>query len=146
MTPHGGFSQGVNLSCAGLPNESTCFFDSQTLSPGAYTTNLVVSTTSPHSCGTSTPYFLGSNGGDPGVAPFALPAIAGLLAIFLPGRRRWMRALLAVIVGRGNDADERMRNLHRPGHRPATYTFQVWGSATGTSELETQPVTITVTI
>jgi hypothetical protein len=146
VTPHGGFSQGVNLSCAGLPNEATCFFDTQTLTTGAYTTNLVVNTTAPHSCGTSTPYFLGSNSGGTGIAPFALPAIAGLLAIFLPGRRRWMRALLAVIVVAGVTQMSGCGTCTDLGTRPATYTFQVWGAATGTSELETQPVTITVTI
>jgi len=146
VTPQNGFSQGVNLSCANLPNEATCFFDTATLSTGAYTTDLVVSTTAPHSCGTTTPYFLGWNGGGRGVVPFALPAIAGLLAIFLPGRRRWMRALLAVIVVAGMTQISGCGTCTDLGTRPATYTFQVTGAATGTSEVEAQIVTITVTI
>jgi hypothetical protein len=146
VTPQNGFSQGVNLSCANLPSEATCFFDTAALSAGAYTTNLVVSTTAPHSCGTTTPYFLGSNGGGRGVVPFALPAIAGLLVIFLPGRRRWMRALLAVIVVAGMTQMSGCGNCTDLGTRPATYTFQVTGAAAGTSEVEAQTVTITVTI
>jgi Bacterial Ig-like domain (group 3)/FG-GAP-like repeat len=146
VTPLNGFSQGVNLSCANLPSEATCFFDTATLAAGGYTTDLVVSTTAPHSCGTSTPYFLGSNSGGPGVAPFALPAIAGLLAIFLPGRRRWLRALLAAFLVTGMTHLTGCGTCTDLGTRPATYTFQITGAATGTSEVEAQPVTITVTI
>jgi hypothetical protein len=146
VTPLNGFSQGVNLSCANLPSEATCFFDIANLTAGNYTTDLVIGTTAPHSCGASTPYFLGSNGGGPGVAPFALPAIAGLLAIFLPGRRRWMRSLLAVILVAGMTHLTGCGNCTDLGTRPATYTFQVTGAATGTSEVESQPVTITVKI
>jgi hypothetical protein len=151
VTPQNGFSQGVNLSCANLPSEASCLFDSATLANGGGTTSLAVGTTAPHSCGTTQPYFLGFNGGGGG-APFALPALAGLLAIFfprrrrLPGRRRWLRALLALVVvavamqatGCGNCTDL--------GTRPATYTFQVNATSTGTSEVQSQPVTITVTI
>jgi hypothetical protein len=145
VTPQNGFSQTVNLSCANLPSEAACFFDSAALANGGGTTSLVVGTTAPHSCGTTQPYFLGFNGGG-GAAPLALPALAGLLAMFLPGRRRWLRALLALVVvavamqatGCGNCTDL--------GTRPATYTFQVNATSTGTSEVQSQPVTITVTI
>lgn len=146
VTPQGGFTQGVNLSCANLPTETTCYFGNAQITGGSGTTNLVVATTAPHSCSTSQPYFVGANGGGPGAAPFALPAIAGLLAIFLPGRRRWLRALLALVLVAGAMQMTGCGNCTDLGTRPATYTFQVTGAATGTSEVEAQTVTITVTI
>jgi Bacterial Ig-like domain (group 3)/FG-GAP-like repeat len=145
VVPLNGFSQDVTLSCANLPSEATCFFDSATISGGSGTTNLVVGTNAPHSCGTTQPYFLGSNGGG-GVAPYALPALAGLLAIFLPGKRRWLRALIAVVLVGGVTQMTGCGTCTDLGTRPATYTFQIVGAAANTSEVETQTVTFTVTI
>jgi hypothetical protein len=145
VTPQGGFSQDVKLSCANLPYEGSCFFDSTTIAGGSGTTNLVVGTTAPHSCGTTQPYFLGSNDGG-GLAPYTLPAIAGLLAIFLPGRRRWLRALIALMLVAGVTQMTGCGNCTDLGTRPATYTFTVTGTSSGTSEVEAQTVTITVTI
>jgi hypothetical protein len=155
VTPTNGFSQAVNLSCANLPPEATCFFDSATIAAGGGTTNLVVSTSAPHSCGTNQPYFLGSNGGG-GLLPFGLPALAGLLAVFLPGRRRlrgrwlrgrWLRGLLAVAVAALTmQATGCGGNCTDLGTRPATYTFQINGTAATTGAVVSQPVTITVAI
>jgi hypothetical protein len=145
VTPVNGFSQDVKLSCANLPYEGSCFFDSPTITGGSGSTNLVVGTTAPHSCGTTQPYFLGSNGGG-GLAPYALPAIAGLLAIFLPGRRRWLRSLVAVVLVAAATQMSGCGNCTDLGTRPATYTFTVTGTSSGTSEVEAQTVTITVTI
>ena len=145
VTPVNGFSQDVKLSCANLPYEGSCFFDSTTITGGSGTTNLVVGTTAPHTCGTTQPYFLGSNGGG-GLAPYALPAIAGLLAIFLPGRRRWLRTLLAVVLVAAATHLTGCGTCTDLGTRPATYTFTVTGTSSGTSEVEAQTVTITVTI
>jgi Bacterial Ig-like domain (group 3)/FG-GAP-like repeat len=146
VTPQNGFSLGVNLACANLPSEATCFFDTTSVAGGGGTTNLVVATTAPHSCGTTQPYFLGANGGGPGIAPIALPALAGLLAMFLPGRRRWLRALIALAVVAAATQMTGCGNCTDLGTRPATYTFQVTGTSTGTSEVQTQSVTMTVTI
>jgi hypothetical protein len=146
VTPQNGFSQSVNLACANLPSEVTCFFDTTSLLNGGGTTNLVVATTAPHSCGTTQPYFLGANGGGPRIAPIALPALAGLLAMFLPGKRRWLRALIALAVAVTVTQMTGCGNCTDLGTRPATYTFQVTGSSATTSEVQSQPVTITVTI
>ncbi len=145
VTPQSGFSQDVKLSCANLPNEGSCFFDSTTIAGGSGTTSLVVGTAAPHSCGTTQPYFLGSNGRG-GLAPYALPAIAGLLAIFLPGKRRWLRALIALVLVAAATQMSGCGNCTDLGTRPATYTFTVTGTSAGTSEVEAQTVTITVTI
>jgi hypothetical protein len=145
VTPQNGFSQPLNLTCANLPSEAFCSFGSTTLTGGGGTTSLVIATTAPHSCGTTQPYFIGLNGGS-GAAPFALPAIAGLLSMFVPGRRRWLRGLVALLVVAGVSQMSGCGNCTDLGTRPATYTFQVTGTATETSEMQSQPVTITVTI
>jgi hypothetical protein len=142
VTGQNGFAQAVNLTCSGLPTETTCFFDSPQIAAGGGTTELLVQTTAPHSCGTTQPYFLGSNGG-PGMAPFAL---AGLLTLFLPGRRRWLRAFVALIVVTGATQLTGCGNCTDLGTRPATYAFTVTASSAGTSEAHSQPVTITVTL
>jgi len=139
-----GFNFGVNLACANLPAEMSCTFLNSTLTPGATTpgsTTLFVGTSAPHACGTTQPYFVGGN-----LMPVTLPSLAGLLALLLPGRRRWLRMLVAIVAvatamqvtGCGNCTDL--------GNRPGTYTFQVTGSSTGTSEVESQTVTLNVTI
>ncbi|HEY4381544.1 MAG TPA: Ig-like domain repeat protein, partial [Acidobacteriaceae bacterium] len=142
VTSLNGFAQTVNLSCANLPTEATCHFDSTQIAAGNGVTQMIVFTSAPHSCGSTQPYFLGSNG----AAPFALPTLACFAVLFVPGRRRWLRALVALaicvvavqITGCGNCTDL--------GTRPGTYTFQVSGTSSSTSEVKSQPVTITVAI
>jgi hypothetical protein len=143
------FATAVDLSCSGLPTEATCQFVNATIASGGGTTTLVLGTMAPHSCGSAEPYFLGRSSGGPGIAPLAVPALAGLVALFVPGRRRrWLRSLIALaavavamqLSGCGNCTDL--------GTRPGTYTVQVVGMATGsgTSEVEGEIVTLMVTI
>jgi hypothetical protein len=143
VTAQNGFAQDVNLSCGNLPNEAGCSFASSLISGGSGTTSVFLNTAAPHSCGTNEPYFVGSNGGGPGIL---LPALAGLIAIFLPGRRRWLRALLAVLLTAGATQITGCSTCSDLGTRPATYTFQVLGTAAGTGEVESQAVTLTITI
>jgi hypothetical protein len=141
-----GFLDGVNLSCGPLPTEVACQFVGAAIPAGGGSATLILTTTAPHSCGTTTPYFLGGNGGGAGLAPLAAPVLAGLIAVFIPGRRRWLRGLMAMaavavamqLSGCGNCTDL--------GTRPGTYTIQVIGASAGTSEVESQSVTLTVTI
>lgn len=144
VTPQNGFVQSVNLACANLPNEASCFFDSSTLTNGGGSTSLVVGTSAPHTCGTDQPYFLGQNGG--GAGRVAWPALAGLAALLLPGRRRWLRGLIALAAVAALTQMTGCSTCTDLGTRPATYTFQVTGTAAGTGEVQAQPVTITVTI
>jgi hypothetical protein len=146
VTPQNGFAQGVNLTCANLPTEASCFFDSPTIAAGGGTTNLVVGTTAPHTCGATQPYFLGSNSGGPGIAPVALPALAGLALLLVPGRRRWLRSLIAMAVVAAATQMTGCGTCTDLGTRPATYTFQVTGTATGSSTTQAQSVTLTVAI
>jgi hypothetical protein len=139
-----GFAQGVNLACANLPAETTCSFGSAAIGAGGGSTTLLLSTTAPHSCGTTQPYFNSGNG--PGLARMALPALAGLILIFIPGKRRWLRALVAAVVVAGATQMTGCGDCTDLGTRPATYTFQVTGTAATSSSAVSQPVTLNVTL
>ena len=146
-----GFSQAVNLACGNLPNEAICQFDTPQIGVGGGPAHVIVFTTAPHSCGTTQPYFLGGNGAGPGIAPIALPALAGpmlagLVLLFIPGKRRWLRALIALIVVAAATQITGCGNCSDLGTRPATYTFQITGTSATTSETESQAVTMTVAI
>jgi hypothetical protein len=146
MTPQNGFAESVNLSCGSMPSEATCFFTQGTIPSGGGSAPLGVETTSPHSCNSNTPYFVGGNGGGTGLVPLALPTLAGLLAFFLPGRRRWLRALLAAVLMAGAMQTVGCGNCTDLGTKPGTYTFQVIGTSTGTGQVQSQAVSLNVTI
>jgi Bacterial Ig-like domain (group 3) len=143
---YNGFAEGVNLTCGSLPNEATCTFAPAAIASGGGTSQLIVLTTAPHSCGTTQPYFLGGNGGGPHLAPFALPALAGLAAFLIPGKRRWLRALMALIAVAGTTQMMGCGNCTDLGTKPATYTFQVIGTSASTGEVQSQTVTLNITI
>jgi hypothetical protein len=151
VTAQNGFTQAVNLTCSNLPYEASCIFLGPTITGGGSST-LVVSNTAPHTCGATQPYFVGGGGGiGRPLAPFALPALAGLLALFLPGRRRWLRVLIVLAVAAVAVQITGCGNCTDLGTRPGTYTFQVTGTFAGQGpstppETQTVPVTLTVTI
>ncbi len=147
VTAQNGFSEGVNLACGALPSETTCTFAPSTIAGGGGgQSNLVLVTTAPHSCGATQPYFFGGNGGAPSLAPLALPALAGLFALFIPGRRRWLRALLAMAVVAGLAQIAGCGTCTDLGTRPNTYTIQVIGTSAVTGEVQSQALTINATI
>ena len=146
VAPQNNFSQGVNLTCSNLPSEASCTFLNPTIAAGGGATTLIVQTTSPHTCGTTTPYFYGRVGKGPLASPFALPTLAGLALLIVPGRRRWLRALLAVVAVAAVTQISGCSTCTDLGTRPATYTFQVTGTASSSSTTQAQPVTMTVTI
>jgi hypothetical protein len=147
VTAKSGFVQTVNLACGNLPYEATCSFVAPSIAGGSGSTTLFVTSTAPHSCGTTQPYFLGSNNGGPGRMPLALPALAGLAVMFIPGKRRWLRALVATIVVAGATQITGCGNCTDLGTRPASYTFQVTGTAAaGPAEVEAQTITLNVVI
>ena len=146
VTTVSGFLDGVNLSCGPVPTEAACQFVNAAIPAGGGSTTLVLTTAAPHSCGTTEPYFLGGNGGGVGLAPWAAPVLAGLLVVFIPGRRRWLRGLLAVVMVAGAMQITGCGHCTDLGTKPGTYTIQVIGASAGTSEVESQSVTLTVTI
>jgi hypothetical protein len=145
VTALNGFSNDVSLACGTLPTEASCTFTPATIAGGNGSTTLFLETTSPHSCGSTQSYFVGANGGGSGLTPLALPALAGLVAIFIPGRRRWLRALLIVVLAAGATQLTGCSTCTDLATRPGTYTFQVTGTAS-TGEVEAQTITLNVTI
>ena len=139
-------AQSVNLACTNLPSEASCIFLNPTIAAGGGSTTLIVETTAPHSCGASTPYFYGAGGRGPLAAPFALPALAGLLLLIVPGKRRWLRALVVVAAVAAATQITGCSTCTDLGTRPGTYSFQVTGTAATSSEVQAQTVTITVAI
>jgi hypothetical protein len=146
VTANNGFAEGVNLTCGNLPTEATCTFAPAATPSGGGASTLIVETTAPHTCGTTQPYFLGGNGGGPHLAPFALPALAGLVAFLIPGKRRWLRSLMALIAVAAITQMTGCSTCTDLGTKPATYTFQVIGTSAVTSEVQSQTVTLNITI
>jgi hypothetical protein len=146
VTANNGFAESVNLSCGNLPTEATCIFAPAATPSGGGMTTLIVETTAPHDCGTEQPYFLGGNGGGPHLAPFALPALAGLVAFLIPGKRRWLRSLMALIAVAAIAQMTGCSTCTDLGTKPATYTFQVIGTSAVTGEVQSRTVTLNVTI
>jgi hypothetical protein len=146
IVSNSGFSAPVNLSCGPLPNEARCTFVNPIIN-GAGATTLFIATTAPHDCGNSAPYFLGSNGGGFGLHSLALPAMAGLIAFCVPGRRRWMRGLLMLAIAAGAMQVSGCGHCTDLATRPGTYTFTVNATTGGSSgQTQSQAVTIHVTI
>jgi hypothetical protein len=146
VTANNGFAEGVNLTCGNLPTEATCTFAPAATPSGGGASTLIVETTAPHTCGTTQPYFLGGNGGGPHLAPFALPALAGLVAFLIPGKRRWLRSLMALIAVAAITQMTGCSTCTDLGTKPATYTFQVIGTSAVTGEVQSQTVTLNITI
>jgi hypothetical protein len=113
---------------------------------GAGTTTLFIATSAPHDCNNSTPYFLGSNGGF-GLRPLAVPALAGLVAFCVPGRRRWLRGLLMLAIAAGAMQTSGCGHCTDLATRPGTYTVTVNATTGGSSgQTQSQPVKIHVFI
>jgi hypothetical protein len=143
ITSINGFSAPVNLSCGPLPRESTCTFLNPVIN-GAGATTLFVATTAPHDCNSSQPYFLGSNNGF-GIRSLALPALAGLFALCLPGRRKWLRGVLVVLLAAGAMSVSGCGNCTDLATRPGTYSFTVNATTAGSSG-QTQSQTVTMNV
>jgi hypothetical protein len=81
------------LGCGQLPNGTTCTFAQSTLPANGGATTLTISTTAPHACGASTPYFTAR--GEVSHSGKTLPWLA-LVGVVVLGvrRRRGLRGLL----------------------------------------------------
>ena len=146
----GGFSQPVNLTCTGLPQETTCVFVQPQTPPGGGLTTLQVAVSAPHNCGSNTPYFVSSASGPGTTAKVALSALlgGGLLFAGIRRRRRMLVGTLflalislcgfAMISGCGACTDL--------GTKPGVYSLTVVGTAQGSTEVESQKIPLTVTI
>jgi len=147
VTEASGYSQPVALGCGSLPTEAVCTFALGTIPAGGGTTTLLVSTMAPHDCGATTPYFVGTGRGFG--APFAVPVLAGLVVLLAPGRRRWLKGLLAMVAVAALIQATGCGHCTDLGTRPGSYAFQVTGSAPGTTggtQTSSVPVALNVTL
>jgi hypothetical protein len=128
VTALNGYSQPVQLTCSGLPHETTCTFVQSLIGVGGGTTGMIVSPAAPHNCGSSTPDFVAPNGKS-GLVGLAL----GGLALFgLRRRRRLVKALVLVgafcvlpmLGGCGSGCKDF-------GTEPTNYTFMVTATSVG---------------
>jgi hypothetical protein len=146
-----GFSQPVQLSCAGLPNEATCSFVQTTIPSGGGSTTLQVHVTAPHDCGSNQPYYVASTGSGAGtMAAFALPGLLGGGLLLIGGRRRRLGLTILLLSASliGLSAVSGCGRCTDLGTEPGTYTFNVVGTAQGGPLTQTQmdSVQLTVTI
>jgi len=139
VTPVSGFAGAVTLSCANLPSEAACTFGDATIPVGGGSTTLTLTTMFPHDCGSDIPY-----GGFGALHPppsfgYRGPALAGVLLLLLPRkRRRMIKALLSLTVicalasltGCGSHCTDF-------GTAPGSYTFNVNGTAPAATPVTT---------
>jgi hypothetical protein len=141
ITELNNFSEPVQLSCSGLPNEASCTFATSLIPAGGGTTMLLIGASAPHNCGSKTPYFVA--GGRRGIGIFAVAVM-----LFFVRRRRVLKGLvlavaiyvLPMLSGCGGNCTDL-------GTKPGNYTFTVTGTSTGSPVVtQTQVVKMTVTI
>jgi hypothetical protein len=80
------------LGCGQLPHGTTCTFAQSTLPANGGATTLTISTTAPHACGASTPYFTARGGTSRGGTTLQWLALVGV-GFFAVRRRRRLRGL-----------------------------------------------------
>jgi hypothetical protein len=125
VAPQTGYMQPVQLSCADLPSEAACTFAAHTIPAGGGTTTLQLSTMAPRSC------VVADAGSTTAGLPFAGTAVAALLALFLPGKRRLrIKGLLVALVALcGMATLSGCGACTDLGTKPGSYTIRVMGSS-----------------
>jgi hypothetical protein len=124
--------QPFQLGCSLLPAGSTCRFGQTMLPANGGSTTLTITTTAPHACGASTPYFTARGGASRGGRGLAWLAVAGLLLLRVRRRRGLLLGMVvclslsvasAPLVGCGGCTDV--------GTQPLRYSFLVTATAGG---------------
>ena len=123
VAPQAGYMQPVQLSCADLPSEAACTFATHTIPAGGGTTTLQLSTMAPRSCEVAN-----SESQTAGL-PFAGAAVAALLVLLIPGKRRKAikGLLVALITLCGMATLSGCGACTDLGTKPGTYTIRVIG-------------------
>jgi hypothetical protein len=125
VAPQAGSIQPVQLSCAGLPSESTCTFGTATLPVNGGTTSLQITTMEPHSCESA------PSSSEIAGAPFAGPLFAGLIFFFIPRRKyTLLNRLLLVLIACGVATLTGCGNCTDLGTRPGDYPIKVIATST----------------
>jgi hypothetical protein len=144
VTPVNGFNAYVNLSCDGLPVNTTCNFTPLSVQASCTTSASGVQTCTPVTSAmqiqTQTP--------SPNVAAFAFPALFGLVGLGFCKRRAWRNMLLGVVALAGamgmSACSQRYNYLHHgppgnPGTPVGTYTVTVEAQSSTGSETTVPP-------
>lgn len=127
VAPQSSSIQPVQLSCSGLPSESTCTFGTATLPVNGGTTSLQITTMEPHSCEPASP------SSESAGAPFAGPLFAGLVLLFIPRRRYvFLNGLVLAVIACGLAALTGCGSCTDLGTRPGDYTINVIATSTAT--------------
>jgi hypothetical protein len=138
------FTQTVQLSCSGLPAESTCSFAKGLIPSGGGTTTLSVTPAAPHACGSGSPYFVATNGLSGTLPALTLTALGLFL---LRKRRRFVQAVtLAVVLCLLPALNGCSSQCTDFGTQPNTYTFTVTATASGATPPSTAPQVSTQTV
>ncbi len=139
VAPQTGYMQPVQLSCADLPSEAACTFAAHTIPAGGGTTMLQLSTMAPRSCAVA------DSGSTTASLPFAGSAVAALLVLFIPGkRRRGIKGLLVALIALcGMATLSGCGACTDLGTKPGSYTIRVIG--TSAANVMTTRVQVTVT-
>lgn len=126
VAPQTGTIQPVKLSCAGLPKESTCTFGTEMLPVNGGTTSLQIGAMGPHSCESGLPSSQSAG------LPLTGPALAGLVLLVLPFRRRRpLHRLLLLVAACGIAAMTGCGSCTDLGTRPGDYAVKVIGTSAG---------------
>ncbi len=124
VAPQTGYMQPVQLSCANLPPESACTFAAHMIPAGGGTTTLQLSTMAPRSCAVADAQSTKAG------APFAGITVAGLLALFIPRRRRRIKTLLVALIALSGMATlSGCGACTDLGTKPGNYSIRVIGTS-----------------
>jgi hypothetical protein len=154
VTPVNGFNAYVNLSCNGLPVNTTCNFTPLSVQASCTTatsgTQTCTPVTSAMQIQTQTP--------SPNIAAFAFPALFGLVGLSACKRRAWRNMLLGIVALAGamgmSACSQRYNYLHHgppgnPGTPVGTYAVTVEAQSSTGSETTVPPtlpqLTLTIT-
>jgi Bacterial Ig-like domain (group 3) len=154
VTPVNGFNAYVNLSCNGLPVNTTCNFTPLSVQASCTTTTTAVQTCTP----VTSAMQIQTQAPSPKLAAFVFPALFGLVGLSSCKRRAWRNMLLGVVAlaaAMGISACSQRYNYlnHGPPGNPGTpagaYTVTVDAQSSTGSETTVPPtlpqLTLTVT-
>ena len=154
VTPVNGFNSFVNLSCSGLPINTTCNFTPLSVQASCTTSATGVQTCTP---GTSAMQ-IQTQAPSPKVAAFVFPVLFGLVGLGACNRRAWRNMLLGVVALAGamgiSACSQRYNYLNHgppgnPGTPAGTYAVTVQAQSSTGSATTVPPtlpkLTLTIT-
>jgi Bacterial Ig-like domain (group 3) len=154
VTPVNGFNAYVNLSCSGLPVNTTCNFTPLSVQASCTTATIGKQTCTP----VTSAMQIQTLGPSPKVAAFVFPVLFGLVGLSACRRRAWRNMLLGVVALAGamgiTACSQRYNYLNHgppgnPGTPAGTYAVTVDAQSSTGSETTVPPtlpkLTLTVT-